>query len=154
MSVDLTGKRFGRLVAFAFAKGKWYCLCDCGNLALVLQGNLTRSFRVTKSCGCLQKDKVTKHGLSGHLTYGVWEAMLQRCNNPALKQYKDYGGRGIKVCERWLNFDNFAKDMLPSWKEGLEIDRIDNDGDYKPSNCRWTTHAVNQRNKRKKQNGN
>lgn len=89
-----------------------------------------------------------KHGFTGTKIHVVWSHMIQRCTNPACHEYHNYGGRGIKVCSRWTVSTNFLKDMYPSYKEGLSLDRIDNDGDYSPENCRWVTSKEQNRNKR------
>lgn len=106
----------------------------------------------TTSCGCYRrqmlKEKQTKHGLRYHSIYKFWKSMIYRCTNPKYKKYKDYGGRGITVCDRWLDVRNFIEDMYPTYEKGLSIDRINNNGNYELSNCRWTTMAVQQINKR------
>ena len=101
----------------------------------------------TKACGCLKGKSIT-HGLGYHPIYAIWNQMNQRCSNPNNKRYKDYGGRGIQVCERWLDVKNFIEDMYPSWEEGLSLDRIDVNGNYEPDNCRWTTQTIQMRNTR------
>ena len=90
-----------------------------------------------------------KHGLRKHRLYNAWNSMMQRCNNPKNPQYKHYGGRGIRVCDEWLDVSNFIEDMHPAFKEGLSLDRINNNGNYEPSNCRWATMTVQGRNTRK-----
>jgi hypothetical protein len=90
------------------------------------------------------------HGLSAHKIYRSWDGMIQRTTNKNHTHYKRYGGRGIIVCKRWRLFENFRDDMLPTWESGLELDRTDNNGDYEPSNCRWVTKSVNQKNKNNK----
>jgi hypothetical protein len=90
----------------------------------------------------------TKHGMKHHPIYKVWKNMKQRCQNPNNGRYSYYGGRGIKVCERWQDFIPFMEDMLPTWKPGLSIDRINNDGNYEPFNCRWATRSVQNSNQR------
>ena len=118
--------------------------CFCGNefeaqITSVKSGH-------TKSCGCLKnQDKIT-HGLNGHRLYPTWNNMMQRCYNSEHKRYKDYGGGGITVCERWHSIENFIEDMFPTFEEGLSIDRIDVNGNYEPSNCRWANSTMQSRN--------
>lgn len=124
--------------------------CHCGaefktTFSSIKSGN-------AKSCGCLNinkiKQRMTTHGLSKHRLFSVWKDMMQRCNNKNSDAFVNYGGRGITVCERWENVENFIKDMYPTFKEGLTLDRRDNDGSYEPSNCRWVTQTIQARNKR------
>jgi len=150
--IDLTGQRFGRLVVLKLiGKNKWgsyqwLCRCDCGKEKIVRIDSL-KSGR-TKSCGCLNRERLTKHGHYGDRTYKSWSQMIQRCTNPNNKYFKDYGGRGITVCERWLNsFPNFLEDMGESPK-GHQIDRMNNDKGYHKSNCLWVTPKQNSRNRR------
>lgn len=98
-----------------------------------------------QSCGCLRG---TRHGLTKHRLYGTWVSMIHRCHNPNNPQYKYYGGRGIKVCDRWKDIHNFIEDVYPSFQEGKTLDRIDVNGNYETSNCRWTTMTVQGRNTR------
>lgn len=152
-SLDLTGNRFGRLVVAgkAATKGKrgeiyWVCTCDCGNERNVRANQLTRG--ITKSCGCLQREAVTHHGMTGLPTFKSWESMKQRCLNQNAPDYGNYGKRGIQVCERWVNsFDSFLVDMgvRPA---GTTLDRIDPNGNYEPSNCRWATIKTQNNNQR------
>lgn len=148
--MDLTGRRFGRLVAVSVCgrtkQGyRWLCKCDCGKDHTVVGKGLKAGD--TKSCGCLAVDAATataKHGGHGTPTYSVWKGMRTRCldkNNP------HYGGRGIRCCNRWSKFQNFLDDMGERPK-GASIERINNDGDYEPSNCRWATHYEQVRNTR------
>ncbi len=114
--------------------------CCCGKefeaqVSNVKHGNI-------KSCGC---NKVI-HGLTNHRLYNTWKDMIRRCNNPKRKDYKDYGGRGISVCDRWLDIHNFIEDMYPSYIEGLSLDRSNNDGNYEPNNCRWVDRFVQAQN--------
>lgn len=141
--LDLAGQRFGKLTAVSCAgKGRWVCLCDCGGSSLSSVGNL-RSGN-SRSCGCEKRAALgrstTTHGKSGTPTQRIWKSMRQRCLNPSSKRYKDYGGRGIKVCERWALFANFLADMGER-PEGLSLDRRNNGGDYTPDNCYWATAA-------------
>ena len=140
----LEGKRFGKLVVIEFVGFKnhlsvWKCKCDCGNEKNVIGAYLTNG--ETKSCGCLQKEVVTTHGGSNSKLYQVYQSMIQRCCNKKAQEYERYGGRGITVCKLWLSdFANFRKwAMKNGYKEGLTIDRVNNDGNYCPENCKWST---------------
>lgn len=143
--IDLTGQRFGRLVAEKFhslRKGRamWECRCDCGNRHIVQAGRL-RGNR-TRSCGCLRRDKSAerafRHGMLRTPTYLTWVSMIQRCENPKATGYEYYGGSGISVCEEWHKFENFLADMgeRPSDRT---LDRKNSFGHYEPGNCRWAT---------------
>lgn len=154
---DETGMRYGRLVVLRYAGNyKWSCVCDCGSFVAVLGPELRRD-RV-RSCGCLNNEvrsltarkTFTKHGMSDSQAHRQWRGMLARCRNPNNHKFKDYGGRGIKVCERWLVFENYLSDMGLRPSPVHSIDRIDVDGDYEPSNCRWATPKEQAANKRKK----
>lgn len=150
---DITGQRFGRLTVISIhkrcdkslhAQTYWLCKCDCGAHKIVGKRNLGRN---TNSCGCLWWDTFVTHGQTKTPEYRAWESMHQRCRNPQNKAYKNYGGRGISVCNRWLKFENFIADM-GSRPKGYSIERIDNDGNYEPSNCKWIPlrdQAKNQR---------
>ena len=155
---DLTGQRFGRLTILRRAEshigpnGKkrtmWFCRCDCGSLITTKGENMTSNH--TQSCGCYATYRRTTHGLSHHRLHNVWNGIEQRCNNLAHKAYANYGGRGINICDEWKNdfkiFYDFA--MANGWKQGLQIDRINNNGDYEPNNCRFVTQIDNIRNSR------
>jgi hypothetical protein len=154
---DLTNEQFGRLTALkpiSKINGAyiWLCHCSCGIEVEVCSGSL-KSGR-TSSCGCLQKELArelhTKHGFSHTPEYNAWINMKLRCTSPKCKYYKDYGGRGIQVCERWReSFENFLSDMGKKPSPELSIDRINNDGNYEPGNCRWAT-KIEQTNNRKR----
>lgn len=145
-------KRHGKTPA---GKRTWLCKCSCGNETVQTTGDL-RSGRVV-SCGCFSKERIGKLKLShgnaraGKATteYSAWAGMVKRCTNPNESNWKFYGGRGIKVCERWINsFENFLADVGNKPSKTHSIDRINVDGDYEPSNCRWATKAEQSRNTR------
>ena len=126
---------------------RWRCRCDCGNEKIILQQSLTSGN--TKSCGCLSKERLTRHGGYYFPEYQIWAGMKSRCYNPKNRSFKDYGGRGIKVCERWLNsFEKFYADMGNRPTPKHTLDRKNVNGDYKPSNCRWVTQSEQHNNKR------
>lgn len=146
-TLDLKGKRFGRLVALEYQGGsKWFCRCDCGGSTIAISSNLTKGN--STSCGCKTREARFKHGMAGHPLNQTWRSLRARCNNPRDPAYANYGGRGIKVCERWDDFMSFLADMGMRPPGDFELDRIDNDGPYSPDNCRWVPKKVNLRNKR------
>jgi hypothetical protein len=150
---NLVGNKYGRLLVTDFVEivngySKWACECDCGKSIIVRGTNLTNGN--TQSCGCLSIDNHTTHGKSHSLTYKVWQGMHQRCYNEKEASYKYYGARGIKVCKRWHTFENFFSDVGEK-PTGMFMDRVNNDGDYKPSNFRWATVTESNRNKRQSQ---
>ena len=155
---DLTGRRFGRLVVTDRAentkegRARWVCLCDCGKTS-VKQGKLLLNGHC-RSCGCgAYESKVNNcvsHRMSGTRLYHIWKAMKQRCYYPKHKDFHNYGERGIKVCEEWFtNFETFyAWAIANGYRDDLTLDRIDVNGNYEPSNCRWATWGEQRLNQR------
>lgn len=163
---NLIGKRFERLVVKERAEDavspsgrrrvRWLCECDCGNEIIAYPDNLKGG--KTKSCGCYQNDMNRKrfatHGMTNTHIYGIWSSMKARCFNKNATAYKDYGGRGVVMCDEWKNdFESFYQWALSSgYEQGLSIDRIDNDKNYCPENCRWVTSDVQASNRRSNRN--
>lgn len=146
------GERFGKLVVvgdFVSQNGRrWPCRCDCGGEVMVNITDLRKRRESGGGCSACVSLKRHGYGKSTNATYSKYQAMRQRCENANNKAYQNYGGRGIKVCESWMLFDNFLADMGECPGVGYSIDRIDVDGDYEPKNCKWSTIAEQVRNKR------
>ncbi len=158
--VKLEGVRFGRLtvlyksdlITSGRGKNHWVCACDCGNTTTCSTSHLKGGD--SKSCGCLNIDSIrARSTVHGHArpkqvtkTFFAWQNMLRRCYDNNNAKYHRYGGRGIIVCDRWRKFENFLADMGEK-PDGLSLDRINNDGNYEPKNCRWTTQKVQQNNR-------
>lgn len=155
MSYHLEGKKFNMLTVIEKdghmgKKVLWKCICECGNYTHVSTNDLTSNN--TKSCGCYNKDAIKNrsitHGLSKTQIYHSWTAMKDRCFNKNSNRYKDYGGRGITICDKWLSFEGFYEDMGDSFKPNLSIDRIDYNKNYELSNCKWSNCTEQANNKR------
>lgn len=151
---NLAGKRFGRLTVLSRAetlkpgKARWHCRCDCGNDIDVLAWNLTSGAQhQCSACASeAQAKTLTRHGASRTRLYRIWGDMLQRCDNPNIGNYRTYGGKGVKVCTTWRDFEVFQQWATASgYADDLTIDRIDPAGDYEPENCRWLPKSENSR---------
>ena len=159
--MELTGQKFGRLTVIerSFVKldkknSYWLCVCDCGKPVIASRGSLTRN--LTKSCGCYRNEAVGRaskekatHGMSNSRIYRIWGGMKERCFRKKHMHYKSYGGRGITVCNKWLEFPEFYKWALSAgYADDLTIDRVDTNGNYCPDNCRWVTQMEQMNNTR------
>lgn len=154
MRINETGKKYGYLTVTGFysvnskKESTWMTVCDCGNKKIVTGSHLRKG--AVKSCGCKRKEMIgnatCSHRMSKTKTYGIWNQMIQRCNNPKVKAYRYYGEKGIRVCDEWLVFDNFYRDIgeIP---DGLSIDRIDSTKGYSKENCKLSTKKEQNNNK-------
>ncbi|MDA8228733.1 MAG: hypothetical protein M0T74_13750 [Desulfitobacterium hafniense] len=153
---DLTGQKFGRLTVITRAESdkrgsaRWFCHCDCDNETTVMSYRLISGR--TQSCGCMQKEltskRFTTHGKANTRIYGIWTAMKKRCESPYDSSYESYGGRGIKVCEEWHEFESFHRWAITNgYADNLSIDRKNTNGNYEPSNCRWVNNKIQANNK-------
>jgi hypothetical protein len=158
-SIVKPGDKYIRLTVISTHKivgtYKYYakCQCSCGSEPFYVRIDALRqkegkAVQPTKSCGCLQRERVTKHGAWGHPLYFIWKSMMERCYDPKNQRYQYYGAQGITVCEEWKNDVNkFIADMYPTYKKGLQIDRKDNDGNYNFQNCKWSTRTEQAQNR-------
>jgi hypothetical protein len=155
---DITGVKFGRFLVVKRdgsnrdGSARWECVCDCGTRKTVGGRELWRGRTI--SCGCLNAEilanRARTHGMSGHPAYQSWVEMRTRCHNSSRDSYQDYGGRGIRVCDRWRDsFESFWADMGSTYEPGLTIDRIDVNKGYEPGNCQWATRKQQNRNTRR-----
>lgn len=159
---DLTGKKFGRLTVLKRVEklsnghSKWLCICDCGNIRVAFDTNLKKSYEV--SCGCVRREKYISEakykGASKDDLYKIWASMIKRCYNPKATNYPYYGGRGIRVCDDWIDkkngyflFKGWA--LTHGYEEGLSIERVNYDGDYTPDNCTWIPRKEQMKNTRR-----
>lgn len=156
--IELAGQRFDRLLVVERSQNrrKYTCVCDCGETVSVVVANLKRG--MTRSCGCLQRELLgqrnMRHGMRTTSTYISWKSMIRRCTKPKARDWGDYGGRGITVCARWLDFSNFFEDMGEKPEDGKwSIERLDNDLGYFAGNCKWATMLAQANNRRPRGQG-
>ena len=153
-AIDLTGQTFTYLTVISRASNigthvTWKCQCKCGTVVVVASNDLRRKREPTRSCGCWNRERSTSHGLTNHPLFKHWSQMVQRCTNPNYPRFHDYGGRGITVCNQWFNDPaQFFADIGGKPTPDHSVDRIDNNGNYTPDNCKWSTREEQMNNKR------